>query len=152
MSYPFLLITYCVCAFRLRKREELTIQTNVLCHRTPPVHEKVWVFGVQNPELSLHSGVPARRCVFLTPISFVGHQNEPVRGIPFINCPTIFLVVFKYMSSTLIKRWVFRLLRYEPARCAPVSTSPCILPVASGMGSKCLPIGFHAYLHLLQPV
>lgn len=29
-----------------------------LAHRMPPVHEKVWVFGVQDPELSLHSGVP----------------------------------------------------------------------------------------------
>ena len=34
-----------------------------LAHRTPPVHEKVWVFGVQNPELSLHSGVRPRRPV-----------------------------------------------------------------------------------------
>lgn len=27
------------------------------------MHEKVWVFGVQDPELSLHSGVPAPQCV-----------------------------------------------------------------------------------------
>ena len=64
-------------------------------HRPPPVHEKGGVFVRRNPELSLHSGVPARRCV--SAVSKYGFLVEIAVFLPVppITVCLIILPIFK---------------------------------------------------------
>ena len=68
-------------------------------HRPPPMHEKVWVFGAQNPELSLHSGVRPHR-----PVSVVSKygslETNALAAAPDTVC-FIILPIFKYPLQTM---------------------------------------------------